>query len=78
VLYPNIQDVSQQYIGGLISMLLAGIALGPPIGLGVLFWYLKLPLWLGIPLIIAVSLAIAIAGITAGAAIYRRHDPTDE
>jgi hypothetical protein len=78
ILYPNMQDLSQTYIGGLLGMMLSGIAIGPPVGIGILFWYLKLPVWLGVPIMILVSLAIAVAGIAAGAAVYRRHDPTDE
>lgn len=77
VLYPNIQDLSQQYIGGLLSMLLSGVAMGPPAVIGLLFWYLKLPLAIGAALAVFVSLAISGAGVAAGAVVYRRRDPID-
>lgn len=78
VLYPNWQDISQQWIANLLSMGLSALSIGPPVAIGVIMWYVHVPPAIAAPVVIATALALALGGITLGAATYRRHDPTGE
>lgn len=78
VLYPNWQDPSQQWIAQLLGMGLSMLSVAPPAAVGALLFVLRVPPVIAVPVVVAISLALAAAGITLGAAVYRRHDPTDE
>lgn len=78
ILYPNWHDMSQQWIANLLSMGLSALSVGPPIAIGAIMWLTQVPAVIAAPVVAATAIALALGGITLGAAIYRRHDPTDE
>jgi len=78
VVYPNWEDFSQKWIGGMLGMALFVASMGPPIAVGALLWFLRVPLLIAVPVVICISLAIAAGGIGGGALAYNKFDPTSE
>lgn len=78
VIYPNWDDLTQRYIGGMLSGLGVVLGLGPPAVIGVLGWYLKIGV---VPTALAmafVSAGISVVAVALSSYLYRRYDPTDE
>ena len=78
VVYPNWQDMSQQWIANMLSAGLSMLSVIPPAAIGALLWVLRVPTFIVVPIVIAAALGMAAGGIGLGVLAYRRHDPTDE
>ena len=78
VLYPDWGDVGQRFLGGMLSMLASMFAIGLPMGISALFWFLKVSPILWVPIVGCIALSISAGGIALGAYAFKRHDPTDE
>lgn len=78
VLYPSWEDASQRFLGSLLGMLAAGLAIGPPVALGAILWSLRAGTILTALPVTLSALGISIGGIALGSYAYKRHDPTSE
>ena len=78
VLYPSWEDASQRFLGSMLGMLAAGLALGPPVALGALLWAFRAGTILTALVVTLSALGISAGGIALGSHAYKRHDPTSE
>jgi hypothetical protein len=77
VLYPNWEDVSQKYIGGIFSMVANMVSLGPAIGFAWGLYYLRFPVIVIVIVVALLESGISVGGTLLGATAYKRYDPTN-
>ncbi len=78
IIYPNWDDVSQRYIGGLLSMFANMLTIIPAIAVAVAFIWYNLQIVIGVLAINSMEIGLSIAGIALGSYAYKRYDPTNE
>ena len=78
IIYPRWEDPTQRYLGSLIGMAAAAVALGPCIVAGVVGHMLHLNVVLVASAVDCAAIGMAVIGIALSGYLYSRYDPTDE
>lgn len=78
IIYPKVEDPTQQYLGSLIGMLASGIAVVPPMAVGAIAWFLHAGLIVVTVLAATISIGMAVIGIAVSGHLYSKFDPSDE
>lgn len=79
ILYPDMRDISQNYIFGMVGFLLIAIAALPTLVLGGILWgVFRLPWYITAACISVANIIVGAAGISIAGLLFRKFDPTGE
>lgn len=79
LMYPDMKDVTQNYLCGMVSFLLTAFVIGPTIVLVVALWsWFELPILIIVIPVALLNLLLGAAGVSIAGGIFHSFDPTSE
>jgi len=79
ILYPDVRDMLQNYLAGLLTVAFVGMAVAPSAALGVTYYYLvRRDPCAAIAVAAAAGLVMGAAGVCLAGRAFKAFDPTGE
>ena len=79
ILYPEMRDMLQNYLSGMLAVLFVGMAVAPPAAVGATYFFLlRRDLCSAIILACAASAVMGAAGVCVASRAFRAFDPSGE